>query len=73
VEPLLLSSPPVLSPAERGRKSGNLPIPFWFTEFGIILHHANGMLILCHYVQCMCTCRFVSFANKMFLVYVQGC
>jgi len=39
-------------------KSGNLPIPFWFTEFGIILHHINGMLILCCHVQCTCTCRF---------------
>ena len=37
-------------------KSGNLPIPFWFVEFGIILRHVNG--ILCCHVQCPCTCRF---------------
>ena len=33
-------------------KYGNLPIPFWFAEFGIILCHINGMLILCCHVQC---------------------
>ena len=31
--------------AKGEEKSGNLPIPFWFAEFGIILHHVNGMLI----------------------------
>ena len=25
-------------------KSGNLPIPFWFTEFKVIACHVNGML-----------------------------
>jgi len=40
-------------------RSGNLPIPLWFTEFGIILCHVNGMLILRCHVQCMCTCRSV--------------
>jgi len=32
--------------AKGEKKSGNLPIPFWFAEFGIILRHINGMLIL---------------------------
>ena len=40
-------------------KSGKLPIPFWFAEFGIILRYVNGMLIFCCHVQCTCTCRFV--------------
>jgi len=46
--------------AKGEEKSGNLPIPFWFAEFGIILRQVNGMLILCCHVQCpcMCTCRF---------------
>ena len=44
--------------AKGEEKSGNLPIPFWFAEFGIILGHVNEMLILCCHVQCPCTCRF---------------
>ena len=43
--------------AKGEEKSGNLPIPFWFAEFGIILRHVNGMLILCCHVQWTCTCR----------------
>jgi len=31
--------------AKGEEKSGNLPIPFWFAEFGIILCHINGMLL----------------------------
>ena len=38
----------------------NLSIPFWFAEFGIILCHVNGILILCCHVQYPCTCRFWS-------------
>jgi len=44
--------------AKGEEKSGNLPIPFWFAEFGIILRHVNGMLILCCHVQCTCMRRF---------------
>ena len=44
--------------AKGEEKSGSLPIPFWLAEFGIILHHVNGMLILCCHVQCPCTYRF---------------
>ena len=43
--------------AKGEEKSGNLPIPFWCKEFGIILRYVNGMLILCCHVQWTCTCR----------------
>ena len=52
------SRKPDFHSAKGEEKSGNLPILFWFVEFGIILRHINGMLILCCHVQCPCTCRF---------------
>ena len=43
--------------AKGEEKSGNLPIPFWFAEFGNILRHVYGMLILCCHVEWTCVCR----------------